>query len=218
MTKQRSLMPRSAAKAVACLLFAFAFGACPLGPPPPQRLIIDDFTAHDVNQPPGGDWTRACITTYDGAYGPNSGVIVVDSPFGNNRMLNLMFDIFGPYDSFGQNCTGYAYAQKPFHAPAAGKIDFTFRHIGYNGVLLEPTYALEFWLQPPDDLSVASPRPAADWINTTETIDFTPSASRGSIPVSAAGDYLLTWRVWKGGPAYDYEDNILIDDIVFTSP
>ena len=172
--------------------------------PVPDPVIIDDFSGHVINNPPGGDWASGCETSYAG--GDNRGVTIQDTP-GSNALI-LMLDVLGGIDTYGDGETGYSYAQIEFTAGATGTISFDYTHIGEID-WPNPEGELQFW-ENFDLADIASPQIAPDWINTTVQTTMTTHSH-----AVTAGDYTLTWRIekdWASGA----EDWVFIDNIVFT--
>lgn len=181
--------------------------------PTPGVTIIDTFNSHTSDVPPSNDWITDCITTYKSPFpsAKNRGITVIDYS-ANQKVLNLMYDVFAKKGTWGVGTgdeTCYVYAQKYFHAPAAGTISFTYYHIGFNLPNNAPSYHLDFWIHLSNDIQNEN---NLLWSNS-EAADAVPFAVHTETILNA-GDYYLTWRVKKDTTLK--EDEIYIDDIKFT--
>ena len=174
--------------------------------------LNEDFESYTVGQTLQSDYIlHECVTSYSG--GDNYG-LYVNNELDNQEVDNFlvfMLDNFGPEFSFGENYLGYNYFQIYLYTVSNGTLLFDYYQEGWNPGP-DPIFTLSFWKNFTGDIATAEDSDA-DWTNNvyTERIFLTCS-----IPLTT-GLNRLTWKVKKIAAAqWGYEDEIYIDNIIFT--
>ncbi len=165
--------------------------------------MIDDFESGTNGQPPAAPWVVGVNSSITGT--PDGPEVYYDT-YDYIKYLRLLRDQLGDPGSYGEDATGYTYAQYSYTATDAGYIAFDYVQND-----LKDRELLEFWLDL-DEADIDNPTTPPDWSMITPMIE---EIMLIKIPIPSAGTYNLTWKATKTIGGINDEDVIGIDNLRF---